>query len=312
MLPIASIAPGVKLDSVSFTDKIVYPFAKYANMNPGSQEERKLAKKLEKQIRQLLSGDHFIPYYARSRFFSALSSRSSSDFYEPWKPLAKQIIEQADSEVIFERIKMLYDKHFAPHIPYYTLYTAIENNFTVEQLEQLKPLSSNCITDGCWNTLVQTAVGKNRTDTLDFLKHINCALQWKDMLCSALEKYSQTCINHVFPKYMVENGDVVEVLKLSVERENQEIIDYVLPRYAPAREDAFEILKVSIQKQNREVFEHLFCSAQETDVSDMLQKVHAWREKWSLSCVDEVVARRQQQRLNQEVGEIGRSTTRKM
>lgn len=308
MLPIAYIAPGVKLDSVSYTDKIVYSLAKHANMHPGSQEDRKLAKKLEKQIRQLLSGDHFIPYYARSRFFSALSS----DFYEPLKPVAKQIIDQADSDVIFDRITMLYDKHFAPHIPYYTLDTAIENDFNVEQLEQLKPLSSNCITDGCWNALVQTAVGKNRTDALDFLKHINSSLQWKDMLCFALEKYSQTCINHVFPKYMLENGDVVEVLKLSVERENQEIIDHVLPRYTPQTDDIVEMLKVSIRKQNREVFEHLFCNAQDCDVLEMLQKVNWWKEKWSLSCVDEVVARRQQQKLNQEVGGVGRFTTRKM
>ncbi len=315
MLPIASIAPGVQLDSVSFADKIAYTLAKHANMIAGCPEDRKLAKKLEKKIRDLLSDDHVIPYYARSRFFSALSGLSS-DFYEPLKPIAKQIIDHTDADTIFERITMVYDKYFAPHIPYYTLYTAIENGFTVEQLGHLKPSSADCITLGCWNTLVQTAVEGNRINTLNFLKHINPAIQWKDVLCAALKADSKTCINHAFPKYAVENGDVVEVLKLSMERKNQKIIECVLPRYTPQAEDGVEILKVCIQQQNREVFEYLFCNAQEGDVSQLLNKVHTWKEKWSLSVVEQALARRQHAKLSQHIECVERSpphpTVRKM
>ena len=304
MLPIASIAPGVKLDSVSFTDKIVYSLAKHANMHPGSQEDRKLAKKLEKQIRQLLSGEHVIPYYARSRFFSALSS----DFYEPLKPVAKQIIDQANSDVIFERITQLYNNHFSPDLPYWTLCTAIGNGFTVKQLEQLKPSSVDCITKECWSTLVRTAVDTNQTNTLDFLKQTNPHLQWKEMLCTAIEKSSQPCIDHVLLKYTPHSGDAADLLQLSVQYGRQQVVDWILPHYTPAPEDMFEILKVSIKKQNHKVFAHLFDNAQETDVLEMLQKVNTWKEKWSLSCVDEVVARRQKEKINQEVNRMGCST----
>lgn len=316
MLPIASIAPGVKLDSVSFADKIAYTLAKHANMNPGCQEDRKLAKKLEKKIRGLLSSDHVIPYHARSRFFSSLSPMFSSDFYEPLKPIAKQIIDHTDTDTIFERITMLYDKYFAPHIPYYTLCTALENGFTVEQLEHLKPSSADCITQGCWKTLVQTAVEGNRIDTLDFLKNINPAIHWEHILCAALEQGSETCINHAFPKYVLENGDVVEVLKLSVGRKNQKIVEWALPRYAPQAEDVIDILKVSIQQQNREVFEYLFGNAQDCDVSEMLNKVHTWKERWSLSVVEHALARRQHAKLTQHIEGAGHSsphsTIRKM
>lgn len=308
MLPIASIAPGVKLDSVSFADKIAYTLAKHANMNPGCQEDRKLAKKLEKKIRRLLSSDHVIPYHARSRFFSSLSSMFSSDFYEPLKPIAKQIIDHTDTDTIFERIIMLYDKYFAPHIPYYTLYTAIENGFTVQQLEHLKPSSADCVTQRCWKTLVQTAVEGNRIDALDFLKHINPAILWKDMLCAAIEKSSQPCIDHVLSKYTPYSDDAADLLKLSVQYGRPQVVDWILPHYTPEPEDMFEILKVSIQKQNHTVFEHLFENAQEKDVQEMLQKVNTWKEKWSLSCVDEVVARRQHAKLSQHIECMERST----
>jgi len=304
MLPIASIAPGVKLDSVSFTDKIVYTLAKHANMHPGSQEDRKLAKKLEKQIRQLLSGDHFIPYYARSRFFSGLSS----DFYEPLKPVAKQIIEQADSNVVFERITLFYDNYFTPHAPYWMLCTAIGNRFSVQQLERLKPSSVDCITKECWSTLVRAAVDTNQTNTLDFLKDINPHIQWKEMLCAAIEKSSRPCIDHVLLKYTPQSEDAADLLQLSVQYGRQQVVDWILPHYTPAPEDMFEILKVSIKKQNHTVFEHLFDNAQETDVLEMLQKVNTWKEKWSLSCVDEVIARRQHAKLSQHIECAGHST----
>jgi len=297
MLPIASIATGVADDSVSFTDKIAYSLAKHANMKPGCQEDRKLAKKLEKQIRQLLSGDHFIPYYARSRFFSCSFSALSLEL----KPLAKQIIDNTDADTIFERITVLYDKHFEPHIPYYTLCTAIENGFTVEELESLKPSSVDCITEQCWKTLVRAAVDTNQTGTLDFLKDINPHMQWKDVLCTAIEKSSRLCVDHALSKYTPHSEDAAELLQLSVQYGRQPVVDWILPHYTPAREDMIEILKVSIQKQNHKVFQHLFCNAQETDVQEMLQKVHTWKEKWSLSVIEQVLALRQHNKLSQHI-----------
>lgn len=269
--PVTSIPPNIDTlnESLECASHIV---DRMLATSPASNAQNKtaLTEDFKIKVHQLVTTDHFSPYYERVKFFIHMNTEVFGNNMLD----TVNALQTGQTDVVWDHILQKYNMYMLERSAHWILQAACQQNYNKEQIEQMMPLDVSNLARYNWQQLLDMAIMKDNIDMLVFLSGQTTELNFSNGLSAALHHKAHACLDYIVPRVPLKYEGFSLWLTYSGYAKNQKVFEYFCSKVGPDH--------------------HTFVRAQLEIQTASNANLLAW--------FDEVTARQQRERLLNEVG----------